>query len=669
MKKLIIFAVILITSLVAIVIVIPGGDAFAAKKDSKYDRPYDPFFERPQFWSPGLSPNGNYIASARRVKDDDFIIIQNLNDTSAKPAGINLGEMLEVQWVRWVSDDRLIYYVVRPWDGGIGSRPIGRLFGIDRDGKNNFQFFRNNRMIKDTAFISNPISDLPNDPDHVMIPVYLDDSLDVLKLNVNTGKFKKAASGIKQTRGWYADVNGDAAFFAAMRDEGRVIDYYARLAGTSAPNAKWRVVKSVRRDRTSNSSNTDFLPVAPGAKPSTYYVIARPAGENTAGVHLYDFETNTFLKKLAGSLESDARDVMVDWRTGKFEGAMFNKRGKMTFQMSDPLMQKHYDSLAKYFGPSLSARPISTSADGTKIIFLATGPGDPGSYHLYDVNAASAEEIGVRMTNLLSMPMATGRVVTYKARDGLELYGYLTRPPGAKPGDKPPLIMMPHGGPEARTEFGYDRVVQLLAWRGYQVFEPNFRGSTGRGIKFADKGRRQWGKAMQNDIDDALMHLDRQGIARNDNACIMGFSYGGYAALAAATLTPDTYKCAISGAPPADLIKMLKTEKSEGEFGYNYWTRHIGDMNKDYADIVAVSPAQNVENINIPILLHHGTIDWIVPYEQGKIMLSALKGANKDVTWVPMGKIGHWSPDEKDVVRNDFYDALFEFLDRNLPVN
>ena len=194
--------------------------------------------------------------------------------------------------------------------------------------------------------------------------------------------------------------------------------------------------------------------------------------------------------------------------------------------------------------------------------------------------------------------------------------------------------MMPHGGPEARSEFGYSRVTQLLVWKGYQVFEPNFRGSTGRGLKFADMGRKQWGKAMQNDIDDALLYLDRTGIVDADNACIMGFSYGGYAALAAATLTPDTYKCVIAGAAPADLIRMLRSEKAAGEFGYNYWTRHIGDMNTDAAAIYAVSPAQLVKNVKAPILLHHGNFDNIVPYEQGQIMKNALEAAGKDFTWV-----------------------------------
>jgi len=643
--------------------------AFAKKKkNSKLERAYDKFFEDPQFYSPQLSPNGRYLASIRTSDENSIIIIQDLQNPGAKPAGLNLGKKIYAQWINWANDDRLVYLVRRDPDGSVTGAGLTRLFGIDKDGKNNKQFFRGVKSIEESRFIQNPISLIENDPEHIMIPIAIDGELDVLKLNVNSGKYDIVARGQSNTRQWFADKDGNAAMYAGIRERGRVIDYYAREDSTTGLKAKWRKVRSVRRDPTSNTAISDFSLVAPGPKSSEYYVIARPDGANTAGVHLYNFETDTIVKEVFRNSDVDIRQAYIDGRDGSFEGAMYNKKGKMTFEMADASMNKHFKGMEGYFGPGVSARPVSESDDGKKIVFLATGPGEPGSYHLYDVDKRSAVEIGVRMENLLNEQMSSGRTVTYKARDGLELHGYLTQPAGMKAGDKPPLIMFPHGGPEARYDFGYDRVAELLAWKGYQVFQPNFRGSTGRGHKFADMGRGQWGKAMQNDVDDALLYLDAQGIVDKDKACIMGFSYGGYSALAGATLTPNTYKCVIAGAAPSDLIKMLKSEKAEGGTSFEYWTRTIGNYATNPHEINAVSPVQQVANVEAPIFLHHGNIDRIVPFEQGKFMLKALKDSGKDVTWVEMDRVGHWYPQREGPVRTNFYDKLFAFLDKNLPV-
>lgn len=636
------------------------------KDDSKFDRLYDKFFERPMMWSASLSPDGTHLAMARRDKDDNnFIIIQDLNNPTAQPAGINLGDELEVQWVEWANDNRVLYSVFKPWEGSLNSRPIIRMFGIDKDGKNNSQFFRNNKQINRSQVIQSPVSFIPSDPEHVMVPVRIGEDLDVLKVNVETGKSSLAAKGTSGTRGWLADIQGNAAFYITVEDRGSTLNYYSRVPGTNGKNAKFQLAKTVRRDTTSNSTNLDFAPVGPAASPTQYYVLGRPNGANFAGVHLYDFEQNKFIKEIFTPPNSDVVSAVIDERTGSFEGATYLEKGRVRYKMASKKDQAHVKALETYFGDGVVPRILSVSKDKNKMLFSASGPGQPGSYHVYDKSQVYAKEVGKRMPELGSY--GVGEIVTYKARDGLELYGYLTRPVNLKPGEKAPLIIFPHGGPEARSDFGYSFIVQMLNEKGYQVFEPNFRGSTGRGIAFADKGRRQWGKAMQNDLDDGFAHLVTQGIADKDEACIMGFSYGGYAALAAATLTPNQYQCVVAGAAPADLFQMLRSEKSKGEFGYNYWTRHIGDMKQDAQDIVRVSPAQLAANIDDPILIHHGDRDFIVPFEQGKIMVDAMQDAGKDVTFIKMKDVGHSWPTEKGQVRNEFFDALLAFLDEHLP--
>lgn len=653
--------------LAAIALVLTPTTAFAKKKDdSKYDRPYDKFFERPMMWSASLSPDGTHLAMARRDKDDNnFIIIQDLKNPNAQPTGINLGDELEVQWVDWANDNRVLYSVFKPWRGTLNSRPIIRMFGMDKDGKNNLLFFKNNKQISRSQVIQSPVSFIPNDPDHVMVPVQIGDDLDVLKVNVKTGKSSLAAKGSSGTRGWLADINGNAAFYISVADNGSTLNYYSRIPGTNGKNAKFQLAKTVRRDTTSNSTNLDFAPVGPAASPTQYYVIARPGNANFAGVHLYDFEQNKFIKEVFTPPNSDIVSALIDERTGTFEGATYLEKGRVRYKMASKRDQAHIKALEQYFGDGVVPRILSVSTDKNEMLFSASGPGQAPTYHVYDKSEVYAREVGKQMPELESY--GVGEIVTYKARDGLELYGYLSQPKNLKPGEKAPLIMFPHGGPEARSDFGYSFIVQMLNWKGYSVFEPNFRGSTGRGLEFADKGRRQWGKAMQNDVDDGFAHLVAQGIADKDKACIMGFSYGGYAALAAATLTPNQYQCVVAGAAPADLFQMLRSEKSKGEFGYNYWTRHIGHMTDDAQDIMQVSPAQLAANIDDPMLIHHGDRDFIVPFEQGEIMVKAMEEAGKDVTFIKMNDIGHSWPREKDEVRNEFFDALLAFFDEHLP--
>lgn len=640
------------------------------KKESKFDRPYDKFFETSEMWAASLSPDGTHVAMARRDDDDNnFIIIKNLKDPNAKPAGLNLGDELQVQWVQWANDNRILYSVFKPWEGGLNTRPIIRMFGIDKDGKNNKQFFRNNAQINESIQIQRPVSFLPNDDDHVMVPVRIGDDLDVLKVNVNNSKSSLAAKGKNNTVGWLADIQGNAAFYVAVRDSGKVLEYHSRIPGTNGKNAKFRLAKSVRRDRTSNSTSLDFAPVGPAPSPTQYYVIGRPNNANFAGLYLYDFEQNKFMKEIFTPPNADVITAEINGRTGKFEGAIYRDNGRVKYKMASKRDQAHMNALESYFGDTLTPNLLGVSDDQNTLLFSASGPGDPGSYHIYDKSEAFAEEIGARSPEMTAARMGVGKIVSYKARDGLELFGYLTQPTNVPAGKKAPLIVMPHGGPEARSDFGFSQIVQILNWKGYQVFEPNFRGSTGRGLDFADKGRRQWGKAMQNDVDDGFAHLVSQGIADKDRACIMGFSYGGYAALAAATLTPNKYQCIVAGAAPADLFQMLRSEKSEGEFGYEYWTRHIGHMKDNEQDIVNVSPAHLAANIDDPVLIHHGNRDTIVPYEQGPIMVKAMQAAGKDVTFIEMNGIGHSYPRRKDGVRNEFFDGLLAFLDEHLPAN
>jgi dipeptidyl aminopeptidase/acylaminoacyl peptidase len=227
-----------------------------------------------------------------------------------------------------------------------------------------------------------------------------------------------------------------------------------------------------------------------------------------------------------------------------------------------------------------------------------------------------------------------------------------------------PLIVMPHGGPHARDTWDFDRDVQFLASRGYAVLQSNFRGSTGYGKAFVEKGYGQWGRAMQDDVDDGLDWLIKSGKVDPRRVCIFGTSYGGYAAIWGAIRNPERYRCAISMAGVTDIPAMLRYDRRlfNAPRYFRDWQRKVQG---DGADLRAVSPVAQAERLNVPLLVAQGEKDTIVPPEQARALLSALKKSPAPVESVfyPDAAHGFDKPDD----RIDFYRRLQAFLTKYNP--
>jgi dipeptidyl aminopeptidase/acylaminoacyl peptidase len=206
-----------------------------------------------------------------------------------------------------------------------------------------------------------------------------------------------------------------------------------------------------------------------------------------------------------------------------------------------------------------------------------------------------------------------------------------------------PLVVMPHGGPEDRDETGFDWLAQFLASRGYAVLQPQFRGSTGLGRAHANAGRQQWGLRMQDDVTDGVRALITEGIVDPKRVCIVGWSYGGYSALAGAAFTPDLYACAASIGGVSDLPVMLATisrDSGRESDAFAYWREHIGSPFN--ADVIGKSPARAAMAVRAPVLLLHGTDDTVVPIEQSRLMATALRAAKKPVELIELTGEDHW---------------------------
>ena len=226
-------------------------------------------------------------------------------------------------------------------------------------------------------------------------------------------------------------------------------------------------------------------------------------------------------------------------------------------------------------------------------------------------------------------------LVSYTARDGTKIEGYLTLPNGAN--GPIATILHPHGGPGAREYDGFDYWTSFFTNRGYAVFRPNFRGSSGYGKQFANSQMQGWGLTMQDDITDATQWLIDEKIADPNRICIVGASYGGYAAAMATVKSPDLFKCAISFAGVMDLQRLVS--KSRYFLNKKFVKKQIGD---DEDDLAARSPYYSAEKINIPMLLLHGEDDRVVEVGQSREMFDELQDLNKDVKYVELKNGDHY---------------------------
>jgi dipeptidyl aminopeptidase/acylaminoacyl peptidase len=474
------------------------------------------------------------------------------------------------------------------------------------------------------------------------------------RVNIDDGKDQSYDLDVGgKPASWASDGSGDIRVVqtidtAFWTDHSKVVTWYRPGVG-----AAW--IKVDERSVLDDPFKPLFVPNRPGR----IVVQARNGGDKLA-IWDYDVDKHAFADRLAAAATEDIIGVQADSELNNFNEVVTDGlRRKTTW------FEPHYARLQASLDASLPdhVNVIQRNESGRVLVFSYSDK-DPGAWYLLNTKAMSMKLIARRMPSIDPERMLPMSTLHYPSFDGLSIPAYLTLP--GKPAGPAPTIVLIHGGPQARDRWDFDQEVQILAAHGYAVFQPQFRGSSGFGKHFEEAGYGQWGQAMQQDIDAGVKYLVDQKIADPQRLCIIGGSYGGYAALWALARDPQLFKCGVSVAGVSDLRRMLHddSDASRNAVVREIVRHRLGDSSEMKATFDSVSPLKHVDRIVVPLLLVHGDLDQRVPISHGKQMHDAMTDLKKDVEWIEFPDEAHGL--SKPENRRIYYAAVFKLLERTI---
>jgi dienelactone hydrolase len=406
-------------------------------------------------------------------------------------------------------------------------------------------------------------------------------------------------------------------------EKGEVRYSYRTLGSRS-----WQPLATLRTD---GQTETGFNPYAVDGTRNLVYGFDDKGGYRA----LYSFSLDGSLKKevVLSRPDVDVDELIRIGRHARVVGASYATDRRVA-EYFDPELKKLRAALGKALPGDLDIDFVDADQGERKLLLVASGDVAPGKYYAYEKATHHLEEVLPIRPELSGVTLAPMKAITYKAADGTAIPAYLTLPAGST-GKGLPAIVMPHGGPSSRDEWGFDWLVQFFAARGFAVIQPNYRGSSGYGSAWYQKnGFQSWRTAI-GDVNDAGRWLVSQGIAAPGKLAIVGWSYGGYAALQSAVLDPDLFKAIVAVAPVTDLER-LRSEASKYTSG-----RIVSGFIGEGPHVREGSPAQNAERIKAPVLLFHGDLDENVAVGESRLMKARLEAAHKTVIYEEFPGLDH----------------------------
>jgi dipeptidyl aminopeptidase/acylaminoacyl peptidase len=615
--------------------------------------PLETFYQGERIEQLRLSPDGKRLVALKNIKEDTLIQLIDLISGESVYLGKTDNKKYRFAWVRWANNTHLLasfrYGDVR----GMGTKTNEtRLFSLEaKEGAELVPMVKAVRKGEHQSQFQDDVMKLrfPDD-DHFLLG--LDREMaghdTVYQVNVKTGKASVLQRQRSNVRTWVVDRQGQVRAST---------DYNDRTTESSVRVLRPGQTEWVEAWRWPAFSEQAISILGFGKDPKDLYISANHEGR--LAVFKVDLTKADLPRQLIlshpvydieGSLiYSAARDEPVGiYFSDESSRSLFWDEEFKAFQAG---LDKALPDTVNYI--------TNLSSDDRSYLVYATNATNPGLYLLGNRDEKSLLPLAETFPGLNEENLVHKEKISYKARDGLNIEGYLSVPKGKTgPGA---LVVLPHGGPFSQDSNSFDTFSAYLANKGYLVFQPNFRGSTGYGHQFLTQAVGQYGMAMQDDITDGTVYLIEQKIADPKRICIMGASYGGYAALLGAARTPDLYQCAISFAGISDLRELRASYRNYTN--YNLAKKQFGEDN----DLLEQnSPLNMVEKIKVPVLLLHGTEDRSVPVKQSRMMAEELADEKKVFTYIEIEDGTHhldYLPHRKQT-----FEAIDAFLNKYLPL-
>lgn len=627
---------------------------FAARADPP---PLDVYGRLPGFEDAAISASGRYIAMLATIEEHRLLLVSELDGTPILTLPVE--DSQKIRGIDWAGDQAvLVSYsvtsrlplgfttdkaelgsvLVLPIDRSSGWAVFDKVNAITGGVRSNFGLVqRGGRWF---GYFGGYTVQSGNATGEGYFPL----RPDLYEVDLQSRKVRRIAqraNGEQTDRDWLVDANGAV---------GATLDVFL-------DNGRWTLTNTNRQIIASGKTQgaVDLVGFTPDGS-AVVYATSEAAGGRW----------RWFSVPLAGGTPQpylDDADVAGVWmdRARRLTGYT-SGRAAAGATFFDPVRNTIYRQLQKAFGDKRISIE-SASDDFDDLLVKVDGLDDPGTWYRVDVSGHRADPLGYAYP-IAASQVGPSRFLSFAAADGLKMEGVLTLPPG-RAGKNLPAVIMPHGGPSSHDEPGFDWWAQAYASRGYAVFQPNFRGSTGYGNDFMQAGNGEWGRKMQSDISEGLAELVKQGIVDSKRVAIVGASYGGYAALAGVTLQQGLYRCAVSVSGIADLGRFVNGQNAiyDDPVLAKALKAEIGSG----LDLKLVSPIRFVSKVTVPILLIHGKDDTVVPYTQSSAMADALRDAGKPVEFVTLTAEDHWL--SKGETRNAMLTAAVGFVQRCNPAD
>lgn len=617
--------------------------------------PVDAFVEERLYSQPRLSPDGKHIAVNVRMQRNGRTIptmtVYSLPDLQVVSTIALPGYEIPADFA-WLTNQRLI--VEKGIELGLRERPqaTGEVVALDLDGshqaylygyKNFKQSTKGERYGDDHGWGN--VEHIPRSRDgHLFLGTHDWEGQRSMLYDINSGNAaRKLLADIKiKDMGFLFQNDATPRFSYGVDDNNDSVLFRQDAAG------EWRAVDAKLLGRA-------FHPFGFTPDDSAVYAFASAHGEPYAIVR--------------EDMKSGKRTVIAQEQSGSVDGLQFSGRGvpfayaggtgipKARYLDDSAPAALLHKTLSGSF-PDGYVSFINFTDDGDKLLFSVNSDRDPGSYYIYDKKSAKATLLFSNMPAIDAEQMAERMPISFAARDGLRIDGYLTMP--KNPGkNKLPMVLLPHGGPfDVTDDWFFDDDAQFLASRGYAVLQVNFRGSGGRGVTFMEAGYREYGGKMMNDLIDGVKWANARADIDAARVCVYGASFGGYAALMLPVREPTMFKCTVGYSGRYDLAARYDEAAFKGKTrATNYLIKTVGN---DPAMLAASSPTMLADQIKIPVLLVHGSKDKTTELPQAEKMRDALIKAGHPAEWVLEKYEDHGFYDSEH--RKQFYQRLEAFL-------